>query len=59
MAKYRKFWAAAIAAAGIVATSGLLEGKTLLVMNTIIAAAGAAGVYLFKNEDGNGELPGD
>jgi hypothetical protein len=50
MEKYRKFIAAALAAAGVVATSGLLDGRAELVLNTVIAAAGAALVYLVPNE---------
>lgn len=50
MAKYSKFIAALLAAAGVFATSGLLNGTAELVLNTIIAAAGAALVYLLPNQ---------
>ena len=50
MAQYRKFIAAAIAAAGVVASSGLLDGHAELVLNTIITAVGAALVYVLPND---------
>lgn len=50
MAKYSKFIAALLAAAGVFATSGLLNGTAELVLNTLIAAAGAALVYLLPNQ---------
>lgn len=50
MAKYSKFITALLAAAGVFATSGLLNGTAELVLNTIIAAAGAALVYLLPNQ---------
>jgi hypothetical protein len=48
--KYSKFIAAALAAAGVVASSGLLNGQAELILNTVIAAIGAAAVYLVPNE---------
>ena len=51
MKKYSKFIAAALAAAGVIATSGLLTGQAQLWVNTIIAAVGAAAVYFVENED--------
>ena len=50
MQKYSKFIAAALAALGVVASSGLLDGQAALIVNTIIAAVGAAMVYLVPNE---------
>lgn len=49
MKKYAKFIAAVLAAAGVVASSGLLHGQAELVLNTVIAAAGAAAVILVPN----------
>lgn len=49
MSKYRKAIAAALAAAGVFASSGLLHGTAEVVLNTVIAAAGAALVYLVPN----------
>lgn len=49
MARYAKFVGALLAAAGVVATSGLLDGTAELVLNTVIAAAGAAWVVLVPN----------
>lgn len=50
LSRYRKAIAAALAAAGVIASSGLLEGPTEAWLNTIIAAVGAAMVYLVPNE---------
>jgi hypothetical protein len=47
--QYRKFIAAAIAAAGVFASSGLLHGTAQLVLTTVIAAVGAALVLLVPN----------
>lgn len=49
MPKYRKFIAAALAAAGVIVSSGLLHGTAELVLNTVIAAVGAALVVLVPN----------
>lgn len=49
MDRYRKAIAAALAAAGVVASSGLLAGTAELVLNTVIAAVGAAVVLLVPN----------
>ena len=49
MKQYSKLVAAALAAAGVFASSGLLHGTAELVLNTLIAAAGAALVYLLPN----------
>jgi hypothetical protein len=49
MARYAKFVGAALAALGVVASSGLLDGTAELVLNTIISAAGAAWVVLVPN----------
>jgi hypothetical protein len=51
MSKYRKFIAAALAAAGVYASSGLLHGTAELVLSTTIAAVGAALVLLVPNAD--------
>lgn len=57
MSQYRKAIAAALAAAGVFASSGLLHGTAELVLNTIIAAVGAALVYLVPNATAKRELP--
>lgn len=49
MSKYAKFITALLAAAGVFASSGLLDGTAELVLNTVIAAVGAALVYLMPN----------
>ena len=49
--KYSKFIAAALAALGVVASTGLLDGQAELIVNTLIAAVGAAMVYLVPNVD--------
>jgi Na+-transporting NADH:ubiquinone oxidoreductase subunit NqrB len=49
MKQYAKGIAALLAAAGVVASSGLLHGTAELILNTVIAAAGAALVYLVPN----------
>ena len=49
MSRYSKFIAALLAAAGVFASSGLLTGTAELVLNTLIAAAGAALVLLVPN----------
>lgn len=49
MKRYAKLIAALLAGAGVVASSGLLHGTAELVLNTAIAAAGAALVYLVPN----------
>lgn len=49
MAKYSKFITALLAAAGVFASSGLLTGTAQLVLTTVIAAVGAALVYLVPN----------
>lgn len=50
MGEYRKFVAAVLAAAGVIASSGLLDGQTELWVNTLVAAVGAAMVYLVEND---------
>ena len=50
MKRYAKFIAAALAFAGVVASSGLLSGAAQAWVNCIIAAVGAALVYLIPNE---------
>jgi hypothetical protein len=47
--KYNKAIAALLAAAGVFASSGLLAGTAELVLNTVIAAAGAALVLFVPN----------
>lgn len=49
MKQYAKFIAALLAAAGVIVSSGLLHGTAELILNTAIAAAGAALVYLAPN----------
>lgn len=49
MAGYAKFVGTALAAAGVVASSGLLAGRGELTLNMVIAAAGAAWVVLVPN----------
>lgn len=51
LTKYSKFVAALLAAAGVVASSGLLDGQAELILNTCVAAAGAAAVILVPNID--------
>lgn len=51
LTKYSKFIAALIAAAGVVASSGLLHGQAELILNTCIAAAGAIAVIWVPNID--------
>lgn len=51
MKKYAKFVAALLSAAGVIASSGLLQGQAALILNTCIAAAGAAAVILVPNID--------
>jgi hypothetical protein len=51
MARYSKFIAAVLAFAGVVASSGLLDGQAQAWTNCIIAAVGAALVYLIPNAD--------
>lgn len=48
--RYRKGVAAVLAAAGVIASSGLLHGAAQTWANAIIAAAGAAAVILLPNE---------
>ncbi|HZE29893.1 MAG TPA: hypothetical protein VE198_00470 [Actinoallomurus sp.] len=57
MDQYRKFIAAAIAAAGVFASSGLLHGTAQLVLTTVIAAVGAAIVLLVPNAPAAEQLP--
>jgi hypothetical protein len=57
MSKYRKAIAAGLAAAGVVASSGLLHGTAELVLNTLIAAAGAALVLVLPNEEAETAAP--
>lgn len=54
MARYPKFVVALIAAAGVVASSGLLPDNVAVWVNVGIAALSAALVYLLPNA----ELPG-
>lgn len=49
MSKYAKFITAALAALGVVASSGLLDGQAQTTLNVVIAAVGAALVYLVPN----------
>jgi hypothetical protein len=49
MSKYAKFITALLAAAGVFASSGLLTGTAQVVLTTVIAAVGAALVYLVPN----------
>lgn len=49
MKKYAKFVVAVLAAAGVVASSGLLDGQAEMWVNTGVAAVGAALVYLVPN----------
>lgn len=50
MSRYRKAIAAALAAAGVIVSSGLLHGTAELALNTAIAAVGAAMVVFVPNE---------
>lgn len=51
MGKYAKFIVAAIAAAGVVASSGLLPEHVAVWVNVAIAAVSAALVYLVPNAE--------
>lgn len=53
MKRYSKFVVALLAAAGVVASSGLLSGTAQLILTTVIAAVGAGLVYLTPNAAGN------
>jgi hypothetical protein len=55
--RYRKFIAAALAAAGVFASSGLLAGTAELVLTTIIAAVGAAAVLIVPNAPAPADRP--
>jgi hypothetical protein len=57
MSRYSKFIAAVLAAAGVFASSGLLDGTAELVLNTIIAAVGAAMVLLVPNAPSTSAAP--
>ena len=50
MKRYAKFITAAVAALGVVASSGLLDGQAQAWVSTVIAALGAAGVLLVPND---------
>ena len=47
--EYNKFITALLAAAGVIAASGLLDGRAEAWVQAIIAAVGAALVYLVPN----------
>jgi hypothetical protein len=49
MARYSKFIVAAIAALGVVISSGLLPANVAAWANVVVAAASAALVYLIPN----------
>ena len=49
MQAYSKFISALLAALAVVASSGLLDGQTELILNTVIAAVGAGAVWYFPN----------
>ena len=49
--RYAKFISALLAALGVVASSGLLDGQAQTVVNVVIAAVGAGLVYLVPNAD--------
>ncbi|MGH3095230.1 MAG: hypothetical protein ACRDMV_04425 [Streptosporangiales bacterium] len=51
LSNYAKFIAALLAAAGVVASSGLLDGRPELWLNVAISAVGAAVVILVPNID--------
>lgn len=50
MSRYRKGMAAALAALGVIASSGLLHGTAEAIVNVAVAAIGAAAVTLIPNE---------
>jgi hypothetical protein len=49
MAKYSKFFVAAVAAVGVILSSGLLPANVAAWVNVVVAAASAALVYLVPN----------
>lgn len=49
MSRYYKFIVALAAAAGVIASSGVLDDTAELLVNTIVAAVGAGLVYLVPN----------
>ncbi|MGH3498431.1 MAG: hypothetical protein ACRDP1_13300 [Nocardioidaceae bacterium] len=49
MARYSKFFTAALAFIGVLLSSGLLHGATQEWVSTVVAAVGAALVYLIPN----------
>jgi hypothetical protein len=51
MARYSKFFVAAIAAVGVVVSSGLLPANVAAWVNVAVAAASAALVYLVPNAE--------
>jgi outer membrane lipoprotein SlyB len=50
VSKYRKFWAAAVAALGVIVEQAILHGQAQEIATTVLAVAGAVGVYLFPND---------
>ena len=50
MNRYRKFITADVAALGVILSSGLLHGTAETVLNVLLAAVGAALVYLVPND---------
>jgi hypothetical protein len=62
MARYSKFFVAAIAAVGVVLSSGLLPANVAAWVNVVVAAASAALVYLVPNAQvsvvSNASVPG-
>ena len=51
MQKYAKFYAAAVAAVAVVASSGLLPAHVAQWVNVVVASAGAAAVYFIPNAE--------
>ena len=50
MSKYRKFYAAAVAALAVVVAQGVLHGTAQTVATTVLSVLGAVSVYLFPND---------
>ena len=59
MKRYAKFITAAVAFVGVLVSSGLLDGQAQAWASTIIAALGAAGVYVVPNDKASGAHTAD
>jgi len=57
MSRYAKFISAALAALGVIVSAGVLDGDAQEWASSIVAALGAALVYLIPNVAPEGEAP--